>query len=154
MQFVESEKIWPPGCYARGLFIPPLREVLMRLPEQVFEFFEEHISFVLDCPKVKAWAMNVPNLMYNGIGYTDDRSEAASTPSTPASIVFMRSAWELPHAAMVGLIAHELAHSFVNGSDYSEDEALANEMARSWGFAEKLLALENEKNQRVKATHI
>jgi hypothetical protein len=43
---------------------------------------------------------------------------------------------------MIGLIAHEIAHSFVSSRDNATDEALADDKTREWGFEDELNCLE------------
>ncbi len=43
----------------------------------------------------------------------------------------------------MGLIAHELAHSFVSNPEYQSDEQEADLQAQRWGFEEELDIMEN-----------
>ena len=118
---VESDQIWPLiWTPARHKFSAAFREVFSRLPEEVFDQVEE-ISFVLEDPEIDYFAANVP-----------------APPSAADTIVFFRKCLNFAPEAMIGLIAHEIAHSFVRGRDNAEDEALVNDKAREWGFGDEL----------------
>jgi len=62
-------------------------------------------------------------------------------PSGGDTIVFFRKCLDFAQEAMIGLIAHEIAHSFVRGRDNPEDETFADDKARQWGFGEELNCL-------------
>ncbi|MFN0017414.1 MAG: hypothetical protein ACKVP0_04085 [Pirellulaceae bacterium] len=139
VQIVGSDRFWPPTSGAKDAFVPALCEVLARLPEKAFEFVESQISFVLEDPTLDALAVNVP------LPEVEDFGRPGGANETSCLIVFYRSAWKLSTNGLIGLIAHELAHSFVGGKDYEEDEAKTDDKAHEWGFEQELLCLENEK---------
>jgi hypothetical protein len=133
---VESDRIWPPvPSPARQKFNAAFREVLSRLPEEVFDQVQSEIGFVLEDPTVDLLAVNVPAPSGDGGGKLGIDT-----------IVFFRTCLNFAPEARIGLIAHEIAHSFVRGRDNREDEALANDKAREWGFGDELncLALAKE----------
>jgi SprT-like family len=55
---------------------------------------------------------------------------------------------ELSDEAATGVIAHELAHAWLNEHEGPEDsrrrEQQADDLARNWGFGEELAALDRE----------
>jgi predicted SprT family Zn-dependent metalloprotease len=60
--------------------------------------------------------------------------------------VIFHAALECSHKALVGLIAHEIAHGFVTQSDSRTDEKETDLQAIRWGFAEELEALQVAKD--------
>lgn len=62
LQRVIEGQIWPPSrpSPARKKLIGALREVLSRLPQDVFDRVDGAVGFALDDPMVGAFAMNVP----------------------------------------------------------------------------------------------
>ncbi len=132
---VESDQIWPlTSSPARQKFNAAFREMLSRLPEEVFYQVDE-IGFILEDPALDYLAANVP-----APGSGDGGKLGIDT------IVFFRACLNFAPEAMIGLIAHEIAHSFVRGRDNREDEAFAEDKAREWGFGDELncLALAKE----------
>ena len=132
--FFENDKIWPPGL-APASFTKALMEVLSRLPDDDYYEVSSDICFVVEHPDISA--LNVPfNRDYppskNGIKVRID------------TVVIFHPCLEYPHAALVGLLAHEIAHSFVSGKDYGADEEVADDQVRKWGFADELQALDAE----------
>ena len=57
---------------------------------------------------------------------------------------------DYPHAALVGLLAHEIAHCFVAGHDCDADEDATDQRVHIWGFEEEIKALDAE-NAKAKA---
>jgi hypothetical protein len=139
LNFVESDRIWPAVANSRRKVTPALQEVLAKLPENEFEWVESNLQIVLDDPATDLLAVNVP---------PPDRATAEGSAGV-CTVVFLRSSWKLSETALTGLVAHELAHSFVSGRDYAKDEQLTNEKARSWGFADELQVLAEEKRTLV-----
>jgi hypothetical protein len=127
---VESDRIWPPvpSSPARRKFNEAFREVLSRLPEEVFDQVQSEIGFVLEDPTVEFFATNVPAPPSGDVGGKLGID----------TIVFFHTCLNFAREAMIGLIAHEIAHSFVRGRDNREDEALVNDKAREWGFGDEL----------------
>jgi len=129
---VESDSIWPPvPSPARRKFNEALREVLSRVPEKVFNQVQSEIGFVLEDPTVEFFAVNVPAPPSGDVGGKLGMD----------TIVFFHTCLNFAPEAMIGLIAHEIAHSFVGGRDNREDEALVNDKAREWGFGDELNSL-------------
>ncbi len=127
--FLTEDHIWPPSPALHARFDPAFRELLTRLPPDVFDIVQSRISFVVEDPTVNITAVNVP-------------APAGIPPEQGIdTIVVFHTAWELSQSARVGLLVHEIAHSFVRGSDYKADEQLADEKVRAWGFGEELAQL-------------
>ena len=127
---VESDRIWPViPSPARQKFKAALREVLSRLPQEVFYQVESEIGFVLEDPTLDLLAVSVP------------APRSADGKLGIDTIVFFRTCLKFAPEAMIGLFAHEIAHSFVGGRDDPENEALADVKAREWGFGEELNCL-------------
>lgn len=125
-----TERMWPPDIIsdASHPMIAAIRETLERVPDDVFEVVEERVAFVVDDQVHRG--VNVP---------------VSSSPE-PAFVVVIMSLWKKIKSpkSRVGLVAHELAHCFVKGKDYAEDEALADALVREWGFGEELDTLRVE----------
>jgi hypothetical protein len=132
------DRIWPPRVSAWShKFRAALREVLSRLPQKMFDKVENEVGFVLEEPSTKMLAVNAyhPPLV-------DPTAESGTF-----TIVIFRSCMDLAQEALIGLIAHEIAHSFVCGKNYREDEKLVDDKAREWGFGPELECLEREKKR-------
>lgn len=136
LRLIESDRIWPPVVSpGRRKFKAALCEVASRLPEEAFNQVESEIGFVVEDPSVEMLAVNVPAPpLPNGRG-----KRGIDT------IVFFRECLNFAPDALIGVIAHEIAHSFVRGSDYLEDEALVDAKARKWGFGSELDCLARAK---------
>ena len=123
--FLANDRIWPPGI-APNHFVKALVEVLKRLSDDAYDTVSERVSFVIEDPRILA--VNVP---FKRI-YPACPSEFEIRFDT---IVIFHQALEYPRSALVGLLAHELAHSFVsNGQDYEADEAETSSLVIDWGF--------------------
>jgi hypothetical protein len=97
----------------------------------------DRVSFVVEDPRITA--VNVPfNRSYlpctrdNGVEVRFD------------TIVVFHKALTYPHAALVGLLAHELAHSVALEDDHLADEDAADNLVCQWGFSKELEALTSE----------
>ena len=131
--FLEGERIWLPALVPLH-FLVALKKVLVRLPEDDYNKVTDFIWFVVEHPGFTA--QNIP----------------IDRPFIPAGgekiecyvIVIFHGALSYSRPALMGLIAHEIAHSFVNGSNYTSDELAADEKAISWGFKKELEALKLE----------
>ena len=53
-------------------------------------------------------------------------------------MIIFSTAFELSDIALVGLIAHEIAHSIEERRDHSDNEVAADERVRAWGFEKEL----------------
>ena len=124
----------------RRPFVRPLKEVLKRLSDDVFECVETQIEFVVDVDDYLAVSVPFRDVV-------PPSSNSSHTINRDVIILF-RSCWQLSHAALVGLIAHEIAHSITVLQDHHENEAAADAFAREWGFAKELNALDIEKAER------
>jgi hypothetical protein len=138
MYMVERDGIWPPTVSPeRDRFCAALCEVLSRLPQETFDKVEDEVRFVLDDPSLKMLAVNAPA----------PPSSDLSGKSGIDTIVFFRACMDLAPKALIGLIAHEIAHTSIHGKDYRKDEILVNERARKWGFGPELDCLKSEKER-------
>lgn len=150
--YLENDDNFRPGTPSTHIkFDPVLREVLARLPQHVFDLVESNIIFVIEDPELEILALNVTasnKLPSNGGKDTLPREQAKDT------IVVFRTTWPLSPQALIGLIAHEIAHSFVRGKNYPEDECLANKKARAWGFENELDQLKKEKKAPQRSTQV
>ncbi len=108
-------------------------ELLERLPDDAYNVVANQTSFIVETPQFLA--INVPFER----SYPPLKSVLRVRLDT---MVIFHVALDYPHKALVGLIAHELAHSFVTQSDYRTDEKETNLQALRWGFAEELEALQ------------
>jgi hypothetical protein len=138
---IESDQIWPHGFYdGKRQFMNALREVLSRLPQEDFDKVQSEVGFVLEDPAVDPFAVNIP-----APTGPDRLSPGSESKIGKDVVVFFRNCLRLSPDALIGLVAHELAHSFVNGEDDIEDEALVDAKARSWGFERETDCKEHEK---------
>ena len=132
---LERDGIWPlTASPERNRFCAALREVLCRLPQEAFDRVDSGVRFLLDDPSLKMLAINAPAPPNQG---------QSGRPGID-TIVFFRSCMDLTPKAMMGVIAREIAHSFVCGKDYSEDHVLAESKALAWGFAAEVDCLKSE----------
>ena len=83
-------------------------------------------------------------------GLTRYSKERVSIHSSPRQTITFYSALFSPlsDSAAVAVIAHELAHAWLNEHVFPEEskgrEAEADELARAWGFGEEIEALNGE----------
>jgi hypothetical protein len=141
LNMLEHVGIWPPMVSPeRNRFCAALREVLSRLPQEAFDKVDKKVRFLLDDPSLKMLAVNAPH----------PPSSALTGRVGSDTIVFFRTCLDLAPKALIGLIAHEIAHSFVGGKNYAEDEILAKKQAPEWGFGPELACLESEKERLFK----
>jgi hypothetical protein len=146
--FFESDRIWPPTITSNSShpFNKAFQDVLIRLPEQDYNKIVSHMRFVVEDPRILA--INVPFNHRVSLKLLESSKTQLSLPETldirVDTIVFFHSAMEFSHKALVGLIAHEIAHSFVNKPDYRSDEQAADAQSRKWGFQEEMEALQVE----------
>jgi hypothetical protein len=132
---LKRDGIWPPTASPENnRFRATLCEVLFRLPQNAFDKVEGEVRFLLDDPSLKMFAVNAP----------PPPSQDLSGKPGIDTIVFFRTCMDLPPKALIGLIAQQIAHSFVCGKDYSGDEVLAETKAREWGFGIELDCLKCE----------
>lgn len=132
--FLDTDRVYPPGLMPAS-FKEALVEVLQRLPDEAYDEISSRVSLVVETPDITA--VNVPfSRVYPLLsGKLEVRFD---------TIVVFHQAQSLPHNALVGLLAHEFAHSFVSGKDYKSDEEATNALARQWGFNKELDLLEVE----------
>jgi len=133
MCFIESDRLWPPVATVHHKFDPAFREVLARLPQRAFDSVLFRISFIVEDPSIGMLAVNVPAPV------------CADSRHGIDTIVFYHTSWKLSQGALVGLVAHEIAHSFVRGKDYRDDERRVTAKVCSWGFGKELAVLRAEK---------
>ena len=117
-------------------------EVLERLSDEVFDHVETEIEFVVDVDDYLAVSVPFRDVV--------PPSSSSSYTINRDVIVLFRSCWKLSHAALAGLIAHEIAHSLAVLQDHHENEAAADALVREWGFAKELEALEAEKAESLR----
>jgi len=143
--FLESDRIWPQtvSFNHRHPFMKALINVLECLPGDVYDTVSSILSFVVEDNNFTA--LNVPFSRFY--------------PSPPKglkvridTIVVFHPALEYPHDALVGLLAHEIAHSFVDLADHVSNEEATDTMVEKWGFGKQLKALRAEqKKERDKS---
>ena len=135
--FLENDRIWPPLFASdRGHpFAQALVEVLTRLPDEAYDVVAKKVSFVVEDYQVTA--VNVP---FNR-AYPPNREVFRVSFDT---IVIFHPALAYSHAALVGLLAHELAHSLVSKPDYKTDEEATDALVLRWGFGRERKALTAE----------
>ena len=135
---LKRDGIWPPTKSPENdRFRVTLCEVLCRIPQKAFDKVEGEVRFLLDDPSLKMFAVNA---------HAPPSRDLSGRPGID-TIVFFRTCMDLAAKALLGLIAHRIAHSFVCGKDYSEDEVLAENKAREWGFGPELACLKRERKR-------
>ena len=139
--FLENDRIWPPflGANRGHPFVKALVEVLRRLPDEAYDTVSDIACFVVEDPRITA--CNVPfNRNYppasNGINVRFD------------TIVIFHAALVYSHNALIGLLAHELAHSLISGPDFITDEKSADSLAIQWGFSKELEFFKAERQKK------
>ena len=119
-------------------FFRALADVLRRMPEDDFYEIPDNLTFIVETEHITA--QNVRLLAsVSGKGH--------AVPITIDIIVIYHTALEYSHNALMGLLAHEIAHSFHEGKDYMKDEEMTDNLACKWGFENELQALEEEKKK-------
>lgn len=138
MYMLETDRIWPPavGSKTRRRFERALTETLKRLPDKVFDCVYDDTCYVIH--DVCALAMNVP------LKITIPASKKGASIQRN-QIVFFPEAFRLSDKALIGLIAHEIAHSLVEKDNHIENEKAADSLASKWGFSEELKEKDLEK---------
>ena len=51
------------------------------------------------------------------------------------TIIIFHPTLSFSQEAQVGILAHEIAHSFNSEANYDDDEAAADDLVSKWGFA-------------------
>jgi len=132
MGMIERNRIWPPPASTWShSFRGALREVLSRLPQEAFDKVEAEAMFVLEERSLKMLVANAP----------------APAPAPSRTIVFFRGCMSLAPNALVGLIAHEIAHTLADDKGCRADAKLAENTAREWGFGAELDCYECERER-------
>lgn len=138
--FVGNDRIWPPhiGADLNHPFMKALLEVLDRLPDEAYNITEDQVSFVVE--DLQILACNAPF-------ERDYPPNSSSIKVRYDTIVIFHKVLSFSHSAIVGLLAHEIAHSFVSGNEYKTDEMIVDKQIRNWGFDRELDQFEYEKNE-------
>lgn len=136
--FIQQDRIWPPTSHVylpNNPFMKALHEVLERLPEDVFDEVLDKVYFVVDFEGLLG--INAPIVVT-----CPPKSEPYNIKVS--NIIIFNQALKLSHESLVGLLAHEIAHSFSEGLGYSGDEKFADHAAKEWGFATEIGAIRRE----------
>jgi hypothetical protein len=139
--FIESDRIWPPIFMAdmKHVFVRALTDVLVRIPDEVYDMVTNRVNFVVEDPRIHA--INVPFSRY-------------CPPSAEGhyvqfeTIVVFHQLLAYPFNALVGALAHEIAHSFVSGEDFRSDEEKVDALVLEWGFRKELEAAHVQMNRK------
>lgn len=121
--------IWFRAAYE---LIKPLELVLNGLPEDDFQVIWKKVRIVVREEGTVGLNIHPPKLR----------------PAEMFTVIFCCHGLNLSFDARVGLVAHELAHTF----DEVSDEAATDAKARSWGFADQILCIYTELGCPEKAT--
>ena len=152
--YLTGDRIWPPTTSkVRPRFERVLREVLKRLSDDIFDRVTstlEGMWFILD---IRAFGINVPLRPSMPVSKSARDAIRAGKETQLVEcradqvIIFERAFNHLNDTALIGLVVHEIAHSFVRDSQgvdaHRETEERANGLAIQWGFQEELQELEN-----------
>jgi hypothetical protein len=138
--FLKSDRIWPPGFGADlgHPYIKALVEVLERLSDDIYDEVDLRLLFVFELPPIVA--INCP------FARPYPPMKNCFTVRLDTVIIF-HSAINLSNKALIGLFAHEIAHTFVEEREHYQNEEATNKLAYSWGFQEELDLLEKELSQ-------
>ncbi len=138
---IVTDKVWPPP----GLVLDPhpfavsfsaaLREVLTRLPTQTLFKIGLQVNFIISARGIIT-ALNVP--VINKILPVNTDCGNKENHLIRHTIVFFELADQMDPVSLIGLIAHEIAHSFVEKPDHTANEKAADELVRKWGFGTEL----------------
>ena len=104
----------------------PMREFLVRLPEEAFHVLIDETNFYFEDPTLQAVGVNVRNRCI--------REPSSGKEFECFTIIIFKAAYYFDDEAIIGLIAHEFAHSFVDDPDHSENERLTNLKLAEWGY--------------------
>lgn len=132
--FLGNGNIWPPTVEATPShpFMKALRSVLLRLPEEVYYQITNHLQFIVEDQKCRAFSVPFRRI------YPCVAGSAESIKLKLDIIVVFKKCFSLSHDALIGLLAHEIAHFFVDESDHFRNESETDNLAASWGFGEEL----------------
>ncbi len=145
MQFLgpDSDSIMPRISSAGRIKLDKaLTEVLSRLPQNDFDTVVSKIVFVFDDPDFNVYGLNA----------AAPTSPDNDLPRGVDTIVFFRLALTLSPKSLIGVIAHEIAHSFVSGTYNQEDEDLVDAKVREWGFKREQDALKVQSKSLAKSS--
>ncbi|MCL4558121.1 MAG: hypothetical protein M1491_05755 [Deltaproteobacteria bacterium] len=139
--YLEAERIYPPGIPFDHPFIKALKEVLERLPDDIYYIVEDKIWFTVEDIETM-YGINVP--FKQTCLPSEERIEIDIV-----NIIIFSECLRLEHKAIVGVISHEIAHTIVG---YPKDplsvERLTDELAIKWGFKAEIDAKEATKVKR------
>lgn len=113
-----------------------LSQVYKRLPEEVQEDVRARICFAFQDPVLNA--INIPIQ-----GFVTGKT-GAMVPYRKDLIVVFSKSFALSDSSLMGLLAHEIAHSLIELSDNDQNEAAADAKVKEWGFVAELLSLQSE----------
>ena len=119
-------------------FMRALVDVLKRMPEDDYYDIPEELTFIVETKYIAAQNIRLR---------ASTEIKGHKIPKNYDIIIIFCTALNYPHNALVGLIAHEIAHSFVDGRDYKSDEDAVDERVVKWGFQEELQALQKHKEE-------
>jgi len=143
--FLSSGHVWP--CTIEMTrnhpFTKALKEVLLRLPKEVFYDVEPYVQFIVEAHE--AFAFNVP---FERVWQGNVKNPRLRLDTI---VVYERS-FRLSHEALVALLAHEIAHSVIKKKNHSENEDAADKAVISWGFGKELVKLQEEKKELAPTT--
>lgn len=139
--YMQSDRVWPAllNTPTRQRFNLALVEVLRRLPDDIFDIVETDLGFVVQEPTYRA--INVP---YECVLPPSDKPIKFRIDQV---VIFSNAFDDLSDPALVGLLAHEIAHSIEERRDHSANEAAADERVRAWGFEKELAELSARKGK-------
>jgi hypothetical protein len=131
LNFMQSDRIWPAllNTPSRKRFNTALVTVLHRLPDDAFDQVYDDVWFVVQEPTYRA--LNVP---YSRILPASQYEREFKIHQ----VVIFNTTFDLSDEAIVGIIAHELAHSIVEYPDHFQNESAADGLVKTWGFERQL----------------
>ena len=130
-----EKKFWPRNVPLPATYVGAVKEVLARLPEDIFARVGQEVRFAFEHPDFLS--MNIP--------FTDllpRRTQGGGVARE--MIVFSHHCFSLSRDALVGLVAREIAQSLDGIKPGRENGATAGRRLRSWGFARELSTLRRE----------
>lgn len=138
--FLSSGHVWPPTVEAapNHPFMKALRDVLLRLPEEVFCEIEDCVQFIVEAHEVLAFSVPFQKIYPGNCTNPKFRLD---------TVVIYQRCFRFSHEVLVAVLAHEIAHSVVEMSNHSENEAAADKLVVSWGFGKELAKFHEEKKQ-------
>jgi hypothetical protein len=135
--YLESDRIYNRERVSPK-FIRALIDVLRRMPEGDYYEIPDNLIFIVETKHILA--QNIKLNAYQEV-------KGVCIHESYYVVAIYCTALGYPHNALVGLIAHEIAHSFVDKPDDKSNEDATDALVARWGFQAELQALQKHKEE-------